>query len=75
LDLDGVAVGWSGVTGFWFVGLEDLSRDDLLVVVDLQQRQIAELSKLVAELQARVNRNSGNSSMPVCHEREGGARM
>ena len=31
-----MAVRGGGVTGFWLVALEDLSREDLLVVLDLQ---------------------------------------
>ncbi|MBS2966510.1 hypothetical protein KGA66_25950 [Actinocrinis puniceicyclus] len=56
-------------------GLESLSREDLLTLIAMQQRTIEELKARVAELERRLGRNSGNSSMPVCHEREGGARM
>nr|WTB28571.1 DUF6444 domain-containing protein [Streptomyces sp. NBC_00830]WTB28862.1 DUF6444 domain-containing protein [Streptomyces sp. NBC_00830] len=63
-------------------GLESASREDLLAVIGLLQRQNEELAAAnelltarVSELERRLGRNSGNSSMPVCHEREGGARM
>lgn len=60
------------VAEFCFVsGLESLSREDLLVLVEMQQRTIQELTKSVANLSAKIeelenqsNRNSGNSSMP-----------
>lgn len=52
-------------------GLESLSREGLLALVALQQWQIenlksmvARLSTEVAELRAKTNRKSGNSSMP-----------
>jgi transposase len=52
-------------------GLESLSREDLLALIALQQRQIEELKATVAEqaariaqLERRLGRNSGNSSMP-----------
>ncbi|WP_394816030.1 hypothetical protein [Streptomyces gibsoniae] len=37
--------------------------------------EIAELRAENAELKRRLGMNSKNSSKPVCHEREGGARM
>jgi hypothetical protein len=37
--------------------------------------EIAELRAENAELKRRLGQNSTNSSKPVCHEREGGARM
>jgi hypothetical protein len=37
--------------------------------------RISELADKVAKLEHLLSRNSGNSSMPVCHEREGGGRM
>lgn len=57
---------------FWLVsGLGSLSREDLLTLIAMQQRQIEELKATVAEqavriaeLERRVGRNSGNSSMP-----------
>lgn len=50
---------------FWFVsGPESLSREDLLTLIGLQERTIAELKARVAELERRLGRNSGNSSMP-----------
>jgi transposase len=45
-------------------GLESLSREDLLTLVAMQQRTIEELKARVAELERRLGRNSGNSSMP-----------
>jgi transposase len=52
-------------------GLESASREDLLVLVGLLQRQNEELAAAnerltarVAELERRLGRNSGNSSMP-----------
>ena len=45
-------------------GLESLSREDLLGLIAMQQRQIEDLKEQVADLQARLDRNSGNSSMP-----------
>jgi transposase len=52
-------------------GLESLSREDLLALIAVQQRQIDELKEVndrlrarVAELERRLGRNSGNSSMP-----------
>lgn len=57
-------------------GVESLSREDLLALIAMQQRQIDELKATVAEqaarsaqLERRLGRNFGNSSMPVCHER------
>jgi len=41
-----------------------LSREDLLALIAMQQRQIEELKAQVAELLARSGRNSGNSLMP-----------
>ena len=52
-------------------GLESLSREDLLALLELQQRQIEDLKSTVAalndkvrDLESRLGRNSGNSSMP-----------
>jgi transposase len=52
-------------------GLESLSREDLLALVAMQQRQIEDLKDTVVrladevqELRSRLGRNSGNSSMP-----------
>lgn len=52
-------------------GLESLSREDLLTLIAVQQRQIEELTatvaeqvRRIAELERRLGRNSGNSSMP-----------
>lgn len=52
-------------------GLESLSREDLRTLIAMQQRQIEELKATVAEqaariaeLERRLGRNSGNSSMP-----------
>lgn len=52
-------------------GLESLSREDLLSLLALQQRQIEDLKSTVAalndkvrDLESRLGRNSGNSSMP-----------
>ena len=52
-------------------GLESLSREDLLALIALQQRQIEDLkstvvalSDKVRDLESRLGRNSGNSSMP-----------
>lgn len=52
-------------------GLESLSREDLLALLALQQRQIEDLKSTVVrlteevtELRAKLGRNSGNSSMP-----------
>jgi len=51
--------------------LESLSREDLLALLALQQRQIEDLkftvvrlTEEVSELRAKLGRNSGNSSMP-----------
>ena len=60
------------MAGFCFMsGLESLSREELLALVALQQRQIEDLkstvdrlSHEVARLKAKSDRNSGNSSMP-----------
>src|SRR5690606_27157168 len=53
------------------VGLESASREDLLALIGLLQRQNEELAAAnerltarVAELERRLGRNSGNSSMP-----------
>ncbi|MBW8735733.1 MAG: transposase [Streptomyces turgidiscabies] len=53
------------------VGLESASREDLLALIGLLQRQNGELAAAnerltarVAELERRLGRNSGNSSMP-----------
>ncbi|MFD5513948.1 DUF6444 domain-containing protein [Streptomyces sp. NPDC127051] len=53
------------------LGLESASREDLLVLAGLLQRQNEELAAAnervaarVAELERRLGRNSGNSSMP-----------
>jgi transposase len=53
------------------VGLESASREDLLALIGLLQRQSEELAAAnerltarVAELERRLGRNSGNSSMP-----------
>jgi hypothetical protein len=59
----------------WVPGLEDLSREELIALVLAQMDQINELAAKVAKLEHLLSRNSGNSSMPVCHEREGGGRM
>jgi len=52
-------------------GLESLSREDLLALLALQQRQIEDLKSTVValtdkvrDLESRLGRNSGNSSMP-----------
>ena len=52
-------------------GLESLSREDLLALLALQQRQIEDLKSTVValtdkvrNLESRLGRNSGNSSMP-----------
>lgn len=55
--------------------LEDLSREELIALVLAQMDRINELAATVARLEHLLSRNSGNSSMPVCHEREGGERM
>lgn len=51
-------------------GLESLSREDLLALLALQQRQIEDLKSTVValtdkvrDLESRLGRNSGNSSM------------
>jgi len=67
-----VALSGPAVAEFCFVsGLELLSREDLLALIALQQRQIEDLKATVAEqadriaqLGRRLGRNSGNSSMP-----------
>lgn len=60
-----VAVWLLVVAEFWLVsGLESLSREDLLALVGVQQRQIDELKARVAQLERQLGRNSGNSSMP-----------
>ena len=70
-------------------GPEEMSRDELIALAWRQDGQITMLSTQVADLVeangqlaaklAKLDhllaRNSGNSSMPVCHEREGGVRM
>jgi hypothetical protein len=45
-------------------GLESLSREELLVLAAAQAETIGELQARVAELERRLGRNSGNSSMP-----------
>ena len=52
-------------------GLESLSREDLLALVAIQQRQIEDLKSTVValsdevqRLRSQLGRNSGNSSMP-----------
>jgi predicted nucleotidyltransferase len=40
-----------------------------------QAATIAEQAEQIAELERQVAADSHNSSRPVCHEREGGARM
>ncbi len=44
------------------------------MVKDLTSRLEQALGR-IAELEARLKLTSGNSSKPVCHEREGGVRM
>jgi len=44
--------------------LEELSRDELLALVAAQAKVIEELSARVADLEARVGKNSSNSSKP-----------
>jgi len=60
-------------------GLESASREDLLVLVGLLQRQNEELAAAnerltarVAELERRLGRNSSNSSMPPSSDTFGG---
>jgi transposase len=45
-------------------GVEDRSREELVALVLAQQTTIEELQRRVAELERRLSRNSGNSSMP-----------
>lgn len=66
-----VAIAATGVTGFCLMSLETLSREDLLVLIAMQQRTIDELKSANEQLRARVEkleseagRNSENSSMP-----------
>ncbi|MBS2967200.1 hypothetical protein KGA66_29510, partial [Actinocrinis puniceicyclus] len=51
------------------------SYEELAALVVAQQEQITLLTARIAELEAALKQNSKNSSKPVCHEREGGARM
>lgn len=44
--------------------MEELSREELLAVVTSQAETIARLQVKVAELERRLSRNSGNSSLP-----------
>nr|WTB32245.1 hypothetical protein OG781_24635 [Streptomyces sp. NBC_00830] len=48
---------------------------ELKLLVSAQAAMIAEQVERVAELERQVGSDSLNSSKPVCHEREGGARM
>ena len=50
-------------------GWEQLTREQLLVVVAEQSTQIEALTTQVAELTRRLGRNSGNSSMPPSSDR------
>jgi transposase len=52
-----------------------LSREGLLSALAQRDAVIAVLSAEIEALKRRVGMDSSNSSMPVCHEREGGARM
>jgi hypothetical protein len=47
---------------------------DAAQVADLVEAN-GQLAAKLAKLDHLLARNSGNSSMPVCHEREGGVRM
>jgi hypothetical protein len=58
------------------------TREELLLLLWAKDATIKSLTGLVeqlaarvAELERRLGKDSSNSSKPVCHEREGGARM